>query len=200
MLDSRESANYQRKAKMLALMFGAWLSSTDVRPLAEESWVYLDAAQVAYTPQPQAFQLQWQGGQYSGERVEKTERGWRILFHVRAAAPVQLHLDESISPAPAMIPATESAPAICHTVLRHGETLWNVGRQLAGDQDPYLFVLALFAANRELLDNNPDELRLGDELRCPKPAEFSAFAQLPQQERRIMYRRLTAYGERLKRQ
>ena len=185
---------------MLVLMFAAWLNSSDVRSLAEESWVYLDSTQVAYAAQPQAFQLQWQGGQYPGERVQKTERGWRVLFHVRAAAPVQLHFDESIAPEQAMTSATESAPAICHTVVRHGETLWNVGRQLAGDQDPYLFVLALFAANRELLDNNPDELRLGDELRCPKPAEFSAFAQLPQQERRLLYRRLTAYGERLKRQ
>lgn len=185
---------------MLALMFAAWINSSDVRPLAEESWVYLDSAQVAYTPQPQALQLQWQGGQYPGERVEKTERGWRVLFHVRASGPVQLRLDESISPASSMSLPTPTTPAICHTVHRRGETLWSVGRQLAGDQDPYLFVLALFAANRELLDNNPDELRLGDELVCPKPAEFSAFAQLPQQERRVLYRRLTAYGERLKRQ
>ena len=47
---------------MLVLMFAAWLNSSDVRPLAEESWVYLDSTQVAYAPQPQAFQLQWQGG------------------------------------------------------------------------------------------------------------------------------------------
>ena len=92
------------------------------------------------------------------------------------------------------------SPVVGYKVGRGGEARWGVGRELAGDQDPYLFVLALFAANRELLDNNPDELRLGDELRCPQTQEFAAFASMPQSERRAVYRRLTAYGERLKRQ
>ena len=184
---------------MLALMFTAWISSADVRPLAEESWVRLDEAQLGYAPQPQALRLERNGQSYPAERVEKIEQGWRVLFHVRVSAPVQLYLDESLPP-DHLATADTPSPAVCHKVSRQGETLWGVGRELAGDQDPYLFVLALFAANRELLDNNPDELRLGDELRCPQTQEFAAFASMPQSERRAVYRRLTAYGERLKRQ
>ncbi len=184
---------------MLALMFTAWMSSADVRPLAEESWVRLDEAQLGYAPQPQALRLERDGQSYPAERVEKIEQGWRVLFHVRVSAPLQIYLDESLPP-DHLATADTPSPAVCHKVSRQGETLWGVGRELAGDQDPYLFVLALFAANRELLDNNPDGLRLGDELCCPQTEEFAAFASMPQSERRAVYRRLTAYGERLKRQ
>lgn len=38
------------------------------------------------------------GQSYPAERVEKIEQGWRVLFHVRVSAPVQLYLDESLPP------------------------------------------------------------------------------------------------------
>jgi hypothetical protein len=183
---------------MLALIVAAWISTHDVRPLAEESWVTLPVSQLNYAPQPQALRLAWYGDMYDAQRVEQTARGWRALFHVRVSGPVQVYLDESV-PAAAPDLMVKSGTLVCHRVTKAGETLWHVGQQLAGDNDPYLFVLALFAANRDTLDNNPDELRIGDELRCPKEQEFAVFSQMLPAERRATYRRLLAYGERLKR-
>lgn len=75
-----------------------------------------------------------------------------------------------------------------------------MGRELAGDQDPiYLFLLCL----PQIVSCSitiPMSCTFGDELRCPQTQEFAAFASMPQSERRAVYRRLTAYGERLKRQ
>ena len=183
---------------MMALVFSVWISAQDVRPQAEESWVTLPVGQVNYRPQPQALQLSRDGSTYVAQRVERSEKGWRALFHVRATAPAQIYLDESIPP-DAISTDQPLGALVCHRVMRPGETLWHVGQQLAGGGDPYLFVLALFAANRELLDNNPDELRIGDELRCPGAQEFAFFDQMPETERRATYKRLLAYGERLKR-
>lgn len=183
---------------MMVLIFTAWLSAQDVRPQAEESWVTISAQQLRYRPQPGALQLAWNGASYPAQRVERHEQGWRALFHVRANAPARIYLDESIAPDTTSMERTDGA-LVCHRVMRPGETLWHVGQQLAGNGDPYLFVLALFAANRELLDNNPDELRIGDELRCPWAKEFAFFDQMAETDRRATYKRLIAYGERLKR-
>ena len=60
--------------------------------------------------------------------------------------------------------------------------------------DPYLYVLALFAANRELLDNNPDELRIGDQLHCPRNEDLAQLGMLSQQQRQALYQRLVGYG------
>ncbi len=183
---------------MMALIFSVWISAQYVRPQAEESWVTLPVSQLNYRPQLQALQLSLDGSTYIAQRVERTEKGWRALFHVRTTAPVQIYLDESIPPDTSSA-AQAPGELVCHRVTRSGETLWHVGHELAGSGDPYLFVLALFAANRELLDNNPDELRIGDELRCPGAREFAYFDQMPETERRATYKRLLAYGERLKR-
>lgn len=185
-------------------MMTLWLTVEEVRPQAEESWLYVSSAQVAYYPRTEALRLEWQGGVYPALRVEPTQSGWRALFHVRSRAPVSLHIDEAI---PADESLRLSGPAsgvagervICHRVNRAGETLWHLGNELAGGADPYLYILALFAANRELLQNDPHGLRVGDQLRCPTQDEFSPFLTMLPDERKQMYQRLLAYGERLKR-
>ncbi len=189
---------------MLALMMTLWLTIDDVRPQAEESWLYVRTSEMARYPRTDALRLEWQGAAYSALRVEATQTGWRALFHVRARPPARLYIDEQMPADEAVTPWHNTGPqeeprVICHRVSHAGDTLWRVGKQLAGEGDPYLFVLALFAANRELLQNDPQGLRVGDQLRCPTQNEFSAFISMLPDQRKHTYQRLLAYGERLKR-
>ncbi len=189
---------------MLALMMSMWLTVEEVRPQAEESWLHVRTSDVAYYPRAEALQLAWQGGMYPALRVEATQSGWRALFHVRGRAPVRLYIDERIPADNAIKPSgadtvLTGGRAICYSVSRAGETLWHVATELAGGSDPYLYILALFAANRELLQNDPRGLRIGDRLRCPTQNEFSPFLAMLPEQRKQTYQRLLAYGERLKR-
>lgn len=178
--------------------------------IADETWIRIPVHMVSGSPPAATIHLLWQGKTYPAESVVLREGLWLARFHVQARGQVQLSLDDSGSAAmvePRLGVATEVSDVsennndtVCHSVTQPGETLWRIGSQLAGPNgDPYLYILALFAANREQLDNNPDELRIGDRLYCPQPQALLQLARLSQQERKLLYRRLVGYGHRLSR-
>lgn len=180
------------------------LSVQGYQPMAEQTWITVGQASLAYPPASDALTLEWQGERLPAQRVEQTEDGWRILFHERVRPPFVLYLDETLPPGPLVVVKplqVRQAPVVCHSVTRKGETLWGIGQALAqlDGSDPYLQVLALFASNRELLGNDPDGLRIGDRLRCPDGPTLAYFAAMSPLERRQTYRRLEAYGQRLTR-
>ena len=178
-----------------------WLASVQIKPIAEETWVTIPEASVAYRPQAAALTLYWQGEAYPAEQVDRVDSGWRAKFHIRADQSARLKFDETL-PADnsASVPATPEATH-CYQVKSARDTLWRIGSQLAGPgQDPYLFVLALFAANRELLDNNPRNLRIGLVLQCPAVEQLASLSAMSVDQRRTMFRRLMGYAERLSRQ
>lgn len=188
------------------LWAGVLLGVQGYQPLAEQTWITVSQASLAYPPAKEALLLEWQGQRLAAQRVEQTAEGWRILFHERLRPPFELYLDEMLPPVPLPAPAPvlnpdPPRPVVCHSVTRGGETLWGIGQALAqlDGSDPYLQVLALFASNRELLGNDPDGLRVGDRLRCPDGHIVAYFAAMSPMERRQTYRRLEAYGQRLSR-
>lgn len=178
-----------------------WLASVQIQPIAEETWVTIPEASIAYQPQAAALNLFWQGEQYPAEQVDRVERGWRAKFHVRADQTARLQFDDTL-PADNSQSArsTSQGPTACYRVQGARDTLWRIGNQLAGPgQDPYLYVLALFAANRDVLDNNPRNLRVGLVLQCPTVEHMARLSAMSPNERRVMFHRLMGYAERLSR-
>ena len=171
-----------------------------VQPVADESWIRLPQASLPAGLAPTSVVLSWAGQRYPAHSLALREGRWLVKFHVRAQgqARVEINPVEGLNLVPAS--AAQGASDVCHVVTRQGETLWHVGSALAGTHaDPYLYVLALFAANRELLDNNPDELRIGDQLHCPRNEDLAQLGMLSQQQRQALYQRLVGYGRRLSR-
>lgn len=179
-----------------------WLASVQIKPIAEETWVTIPEASIAYRPQPAALTLFWQGENYPAEQVDRVDSGWRAKFHIRADQTARLQFDDTL-PADnsTTMQTTSQSPAMCYRVQSARDTLWRIGNQLTGPgQDPYLFVLALFAANRDLLDNNPRNVRIGLALQCPSVEHLARLSAMSVDERRTMFRRLMGYAERLSRQ
>jgi hypothetical protein len=184
---------------MLCSLFCLWLTISDVKPVADETWVVVSPGRTQSVPAARTVTLSWFGKSYPPEEIKATaDGGWMARFHVRVQPPVQVNIDEHdrgqhVTPSP----QPEHGP--CFLVTRAGQTLWHTGTQLSGGQEPYLFVLALFAANRELLQNDPNGLRVGDELTCPKDQDFAPFITMTVPERKKLYQRLLGYGERINR-
>ncbi len=187
------------------LWAGLLLGIQDYQPLAEQTWVTLSQSQLAYPPAREALTLEWQGQRLVAQQIESTTDGWRILFHERVRPPFRLYLDETLPAGPQVAapspPPVRQGPVICHSVTRRGETLWGISQAQARlhGRDPYVQMLALFASNRELLGNDPGGVRVGDKLRCPDGPTLAHFSALSEAERRETYRRLEAYGRRLRR-
>lgn len=185
---------------MICSLFCLLLTITELKPVADETWVYVSPAQLAFVPAQEAVTMTWFGKSYPSLEVKATDNGgWRSRFHVRARAPVAITIDVNYRN-----PASGGKPPLsvhtpCFTVTRPGETLWHAGTLLAGGREPYLYVLALFAANRELLQNDPQGLRVGDALMCPTEQEFTPFVSMSALERKNTYQRLMRYGERITR-
>ncbi|WP_409422987.1 hypothetical protein ABHF91_08285 [Pseudaeromonas sp. ZJS20] len=185
------------------LLAGLLLPIQQQGVMAEQSWVTVDRAALPYAPQTQALSLFTQDSSVQPLAVEATDSGWRILFRERIRGPVTLYLDESVPPAaepPIAATALSSGPSVCYRVRHSSDTLWRAGQSLTTPGgDPYLMVLALFASNKERLGNDPDGLRIGDELLCPSAEVLGHFTAMDAQARRSLYRRLEAYGRRLHR-
>lgn len=181
---------------MLCSLFCLWLTLSDMKPVADETWVIVSPGRTQFVPATEAVTLSWFGKSYLPEEIKATaDGGWMGRFHVRLQPPVRINIDTS------RIATTPSQPEHrrCVLVTRAGETLWHTGTMLSGGQEPYLFVLALFAANRELLQNDPKGLRVGDELACPVERDFAPFIAMTVPERKKLYQRLLGYGERINR-
>ncbi|GAA4493070.1 hypothetical protein [Pseudaeromonas paramecii] len=185
------------------LLAGLLLPIQQQGVMAEQSWVTVSRSALPYAPQPQALSLFTDNSSLQPLEVQATDTGWRILFRERIRGPVNLYLDEAVPPAveaPKAAPNASRGPAVCYRVTRSSDTLWRAGQSLTvAGEDPYLMVLALFASNKERLGNDPDGLRLGDELLCPSAEVLSYFTNMDTPTRRNLYRRLEAYGRRLQR-
>lgn len=185
------------------LLAGLLLPIEQQGVMAEQSWVTVSRTALPYAPQPQALSLFTDHHSLQPLEIQATASGWRILFRERVRGPVSLYLDESVPPAitpPKAVSPQRPGPAICFRVKRSSDTLWRAGQSLtAAGEDPYLMVLALFASNKERLGNDPDGLQIGDELACPSPEVLGYFAAMDVPARRALYRRLEAYGRRLRR-
>lgn len=184
---------------MLCSLFCLWLTVSDVKPVADETWVVISPGRTQSVPLPEAVTLTWFEKSYPPEEIKATaDGGWMARFHVRVQPPVRININEQ---AARRVVAQNSQPgqSRCFLVTRAGETLWHTGTMLSGGQEPYLFVLALFAANRELLQNDPKGLRVGDALACPVERDFAPFVAMTVPERKKLYQRLLGYGERINR-
>ncbi len=184
---------------MLCSLFCLWLTVSDVKPVADETWVVFSPGLTQVVPASGDVILSWLGKSYPPEEIKATaDGGWMARFHVRVQPPVRINIDEH-GASPIAATASQPGQGRCFLVTKAGETLWHTGYMLSGGQEPYLFVLALFGANRELLQNDPKGLRVGDTLACPTEQDFAPFVAMTVPERKKLYQRLLGYGEHINR-